>query len=201
MKKWLIATTASIALVGVAAGVAIAQGGWRDHGRHHGYHHEYGRHGEHGARRWGRHGGKWRGRHGMRRGARLGMLFDELDADGDGKLTKEEIGNAKARRFSLMDANKDGAVDAEEIMAYRMKRRAQMMVKRLDKNGDGKLSADEIPFRAPRLERFDLDENGVITKTEIEQARKGRGWRRSWRRPRPDAPAKDGPAPKAPAAE
>ena len=189
MKKWIIAGTASIALVAIAVGAAVAQHGWG--GRHdyrHGYHGHHGEYGKPGHRRW-REGRRWRRKHGLRR-LRAELLFDELDANKDGKLTKEEISKAKETRFALMDANKDGFVDADEILAYRMKRRAKMMVLRFDKNGDGKLSPDEMPSRGRRLsrfERFDLDENDVVTKTEMRRALRGRGWRRSRR----EAPAGD----------
>ena len=179
MKKYLIASVAGAAIV--AAGVAIAHPNWGrgdDGGRHGGYY-EDGRFERGHGRKHGRWGHDRRGRGEMRRGgrgARMEALFDELDANGDGSLTKEEVENAKTRRFELMDANSDGFVEAEEIVAYRMKRRAEAMIKRLDKDGDGKLSLEEAPQRrTPSFDRFDLDENGAVTKTEIEQAMKRRG--------------------------
>lgn len=60
----------------------------------------------------------------------------------------------RAKRFAEMDANHDGKVSKDEMLAFmakkdaeRAQRRAQMvdaMFKRLDANGDGSLSQDEM---------------------------------------------------------
>ena len=44
----------------------------------------------------------------------------------------------------------------------------EQMLKRLDKNGDSQLTADEIPDRLKqRMSRIDLDNNGVIDQQEL----------------------------------
>jgi arylsulfatase A-like enzyme len=48
--------------------------------------------------------------------ARLDARFTQLDKNGDGKLTVEELGRPKV--FAQMDANHDGAVTIEEARAY-----------------------------------------------------------------------------------
>ena len=46
----------------------------------------------------------------------------------------------------------------------------EQMMKRLDKNGDSQLTADEIPDRMKqRLSRIDLDKNGVIDQAELKK--------------------------------
>ncbi len=46
------------------------------------------------------------------------------------------------------------------------------MFQRLDKNGDGSLSKDELPERmADGLMRADADGNGSLSKEELEKAR------------------------------
>ncbi len=187
MKRWVLLSAAGAALVAVGVGAAIAESDWRrGDGRWHddrGYqrymdddedYREYGRRG------WRERGEHRRGRRhrGPRDGAMALATFDVIDANGDGAISIEELDNARAQVFAAMDANGDGGVDAEELLAYRMRLRAEAAVIRLDENGDGALSIDEIRFRTPRLERFDLDENGEVTKTELRLALRGRrGWR------------------------
>ena len=172
-----------IGLLGAAAlataGVALAEGGrWRHgdgHGRYGGpgaHHEEFGRGGGHG----------WREGRGERRLERMTAIFDEVDANGDGEITKEEADAARETRFNAIDANADGAVDAEELVAYRLQQRAERRIARLDENNDGVLQIDELPMRTPPFERFDLDENGVVTKTELQAAAGRRGGR--WHGPR-----------------
>ena len=46
---------------------------------------------------------------------RTTTLFDLMDANADGALTKEEIAAPSSRWFARYDANKDGAIAAEEL--------------------------------------------------------------------------------------
>ena len=60
-------------------------------------------------------------------GARGGMTqrFLERDADGDGRLSRDEVPEPMEQRFDRMDANGDGYIDQDELeaMAERMRRR------------------------------------------------------------------------------
>ncbi|MDD9729799.1 EF-hand domain-containing protein [Mameliella sp. AT18] len=119
------------------------------------------------------------GAHGPR-GAFMQEMFAEIDADGDGKVTKEEIEAFKTARFEATDTDGDGKLSREEIAAARDARRVarmQTMVERLDQDGDGLLSADELAAgparRAPQdmFDRLDADDDGALTLEEIEKAR------------------------------
>lgn len=130
-----------------------------------------------------------------RRGG-MGML----DTDGDGKVSKKEFLAMQAKNFDRMDANKDGALDAEELkrspmaQAMRGKRgggdqnneqaltRAKMMIKRVDKDGDGAISKEEAPERmAQMFDRADKNGDGKITAEELVAAFGARGGKK--RRP------------------
>jgi Ca2+-binding EF-hand superfamily protein len=45
------------------------------------------------------------------------QVFKSLDANGDGKLTKDELPSRLADRFDLIDGNGDGVVSQDEFMA------------------------------------------------------------------------------------
>jgi Ca2+-binding EF-hand superfamily protein len=56
----------------------------------------------------------------------------------------------------------------------RAKRSPEERFKRLDKNGDGKWTQDEVPTQAwERLSRFDANKDGAITKEELQKGRPG----------------------------
>lgn len=98
-----------------------------------------------------------------------------LDKNGDGKITKDEAPARMQERFDAVDANKDGALDPQELQAARGKHGAQSgaeRIKRLDKNGDGKIAKDEAP--APMQKHFDaIDTNkdGYADAEELKAAR------------------------------
>lgn len=117
--------------------------------------------------------------------------FEQLDLNGDGQLTLEELQGQHEARFAEMDANGDGTVTAEELaakMTQAVVDRAAKMVERLDENGDGVLQADEMEpgeRRGNMAERMfghaDANEDGVVTAEEFEAAMedaKERGGRR-----------------------
>lgn len=111
--------------------------------------------------------------------------FEQLDLNGDGQITPEEMHQARQamtmERFTEADTDGDGALSAEEMAAAaarfgqseRMAERIARRIERLDANGDGVLQFDEMAREAgPRggnrmLERFDADNNGSIDAEEF----------------------------------
>ena len=82
-------------------------------------------------------------------------VFEEIDLDGNGGVTAEEMQQArdamKAARFAQADTNGDGALSVDELTAAaqndradRMAERIARMVERFDDNDDGMLQADEM---------------------------------------------------------
>ncbi|MGB0439290.1 MAG: EF-hand domain-containing protein [Paracoccaceae bacterium] len=103
--------------------------------------------------------------------------FAELDANGDGQLTVAEFETAAAARFAAADTDGNGALSPDELSAQaqrdvsdRMQRRIDRMVSRMDENGDGALSMDEMRPRGPGPERMikRMDENGDGTISQEE---------------------------------
>lgn len=106
--------------------------------------------------------------------------FEELDANGDGKLMPEEMAAHMQARFEGADTNGDGALSKDELRARveeRMAKRADKyvdhMLERHDANGDGALTMDEMKPRdeGKMFARMDADQDGAISKEEFESMR------------------------------
>ena len=113
--------------------------------------------GHHGKHRHGGHGG----------GEMMRTLFDAVDADGDGTVTREEVDTYRASRLAEVDASGDGALSIEEFdTLYREFTRSRMvdMFQDLDADGDGVISAEEMDTRVSRMfDRMDRDGDGALT--------------------------------------
>lgn len=79
--------------------------------------------------------------------------FQLMDTDGNGTVSVEEFqqyreqqqgDKGKAKKIAKHDTDGDGSISKEEFLAPRIKR-LEAKFAELDKNGDGKLSANEIP--------------------------------------------------------
>lgn len=105
--------------------------------------------------------------------------FAELDANGDGNLTLEEMSAAGAARFALADTDGDGGLSVAELQAraeegrlQRMADRVASMLGRRDSNGDGLLQRDEMIGRGAgperMFDRLDANDDGVVTQAEFD---------------------------------
>lgn len=114
--------------------------------------------------------------------------FEALDANSDGQVTQEEIAEHRANMFNANDADGNGVLSAEELIQAAinqakdgMERRIDRMLERLDQDGDGQLSLEEMagdPERAARMfSRLDRDGDGVISQEEADQMREARAGR------------------------
>ncbi len=111
-----------------------------------------------------------------------GRGWDRMDVNGDGKLTAEEMSEKNAAFIEKADADGDGAVTKEEMKAFHQARRAEWREKRNpDKNDDGVVDRTEYVNAAQeRFDRMDKDGNGVLS--EDEMRRRGHGHGRRFRR-------------------
>ena len=117
------------------------------------------------------------------------MDFSQMDQNGDGAITLEEMQAGPAAMFANADTNGDGNLSRDELIAAATLRAAgniDRMLTRADANGDGMLSTDELASMqegrretrmARMFERVDADENGSLSAEELEQARGGMGRR------------------------
>ncbi len=138
---------------------------------------------------------------------RMGMnpLLQALDTDRNGELSPAEI-QAAATALKTLDTDGNGTLSAEELRprfreggprgpggpegprADHTAALERLMAN--DKNGDGKLGADELPERMKGLvARADIDKDGFATKEELLKALaaqgggRGRDGERGERRP------------------
>lgn len=101
-------------------------------------------------------------------------IFDRIDADRDGVLTRAEVQAARNRMFDRLDADRDGALTAAEAEAARNQARARaawrsarlagMQGERLaalDRNRDGRVSRDEFVAGTGWFDRMDAGGRGV----------------------------------------
>jgi Ca2+-binding EF-hand superfamily protein len=111
------------------------------------------------------------------RGEMAGKMIKRFDKDSDGKLSETEWPDKGRMKFADADANKDGAVTADEISAMRQKPHREAAdgkdrFARLDTDKDGKLSAAEWSVQGEKMfTRFDKNKDGKIEKSELPQPR------------------------------
>lgn len=98
---------------------------------------------------------------GPHHGGGFQRLLKQADTNGDGMLSRDEALAFAAKRFDAADANHDGQLTADEVRASFQQKRAAHW-KKIDTDGDGRISKAEAQANAPRLaQRFDqLDANG-----------------------------------------
>lgn len=114
-------------------------------------------------------------------------MLTQMDANGDGAITMEEISLFHANQFEAADTDGNGALSKEELLAARDKARSDRaaagmdrMISRLDENGDGEIGIDEQKAgdRMTRMfERLDADKDGTISAEELKEAKAKRGGR------------------------
>lgn len=115
---------------------------------------------------------------------RVNPLMHVIDADHDGEISATELANALPA-LKTLDRDGDGKLSAIELRpvavqppgatnASRKEVPPADPVTRMmshDKNGDGKLTEDELPEPMRRLiARADADKDGVVTREELENA-------------------------------
>ncbi|MGM0586456.1 MAG: hypothetical protein ACQEUZ_17555 [Pseudomonadota bacterium] len=178
MKRTILIAGAATVVAGLA-GVALAhglqdqRGGWSMMGG--------GMHGmmsDHHDGRMG--GGMMRGGHGMR-------MMERADADGDGRVTREEAADFRAEQMESFDADGDGSLSLEEFGAMHAAHARPMMVDRFqafDDDGDGQVTESEMAAPFERMMRFmDRDGDGAIGPSDMrrrhdDEGRMGPGMRR-----------------------
>lgn len=107
-------------------------------------------------------------------------MFKAIDADGDGVVTQDEfMGASLAEVVGKAMQQARMAMYGKGARAGREKRKKGDFLSRLDKDGDGKLSKDELPEKMQqKFDRLDKDGDGFVTAEEMKAARGARGKKR-----------------------
>ena len=124
-----------------------------------------------------------------------GSYFKKADADGNGTLSRAEVEKSMprlAKKFDQIDANKDGQLSRDEMKTWKKthkhahrkgnkvdrQARTAEHFKHADTNGDGKISRAEAEQNAPRLAKkfdaIDANKDGQLTPEELRAYREAR---------------------------
>ena len=95
------------------------------------------------------------------------MMFDQLDADGDGRVSRAEMETYRAERLRSADRNGDGRLDPQEFETFWLEVTRPMRIRAfqfLDADGDGVVGAAELQRPSDRMfMRMDRDGDGYLT--------------------------------------
>jgi len=103
------------------------------------------------------------------------------DTNGDGMISRDEAKALPriAKHFDEIDANHDGQLTADELRAFHQKMHEARMakgaerLKKLDTDGDGRISraeAQAAPRLAARFDDLDTNKDGFLTHDELKAA-------------------------------
>jgi hypothetical protein len=104
-------------------------------------------------------------------------VFDQADADHDGRVSRDEFRAARSARFAQMDRNGDGVVSRDDFTRFLKFRpqagaRIDAMLAEADANHDGKVSRAELDAAPATLfDRADTNHDGFVDKAELGAAR------------------------------
>jgi Ca2+-binding EF-hand superfamily protein len=115
-------------------------------------------------------GGGWDRHHGWGDGGGMGF-FERFDANQDGRLTQAEVDEVRRSQLTEFDQNSDGSLTLEEYQALWLDAMRERMVDRFqahDDDGDGMVTVEEFgePF-GRMVSRLDANGDGEVTLDEM----------------------------------
>jgi hypothetical protein len=90
-------------------------------------------------------------------GSQRGKMVEKMDSDKSGSVSKDEYLEFYTNEFNDVDTNGDGSMTEEEVSAHHKKMKEKMQARqdehfnKMDTNGDGNISKEEMQsFREQR---------------------------------------------------
>jgi Ca2+-binding EF-hand superfamily protein len=95
--------------------------------------------------------------------------FDEWDKNKDGKLQANEFLAGRAL-FDRIDLDRDGTITKDELARYVKSVEGEDFIARFDQDGDGRVTLAEFGGPAEVFRRLDRNGDGVVTRAELSSA-------------------------------
>jgi Ca2+-binding EF-hand superfamily protein len=97
-----------------------------------------------------------------------------MDINNDGAISRDEW-KGRLQVFDGIDKNGDGSLTREELIAAEPRQpRKHGRVNQMDTNNDNQISREEWKGEPKRFDRLDVNSDGVITKEELRSIRRNR---------------------------
>lgn len=97
------------------------------------------------------------------------MLFNGMDTNKDGAVSKQEYLDSYAKKFDAMDKNKDGKITSDE-MPTKNKGKPNAVFDEMDVNKDGTVTKQEyLDYYAKKFDAADKNKDGKLTKDELQK--------------------------------
>ena len=97
------------------------------------------------------------------------QLFNSMDTNKDGAVSKQEYLDSHAKKFDAMDKNKDGKITADE-MPTKNKGKPNVLFNEMDVNKDGVVTKQEyLDYYAKKFDAADKNKDGKLTTDELQK--------------------------------
>jgi Ca2+-binding EF-hand superfamily protein len=97
-------------------------------------------------------------------------ILQRVDTDHDGKISKAEFDTESTALFKKLDKNSDGKIAADEVPAHHWGPKGGMLG-RMDTDKDGRITKAEFTVGEDKLfQKLDANGDGVITQDEMQAA-------------------------------
>lgn len=100
--------------------------------------------------------------------------FERLDADGNGRIDRDEFAKVGDFRFGKLDADGDGVITLAELEERERSERLARRFEHLDADDSGEVTRSEFTAAGDRMfEHLDENGDGTLSMGELERRRHG----------------------------